>query len=939
VFLPFYHYPPGGRPLWIDVMSADVKKPAFYEQILNALGERIICVDSQTVIQWANTAACDAAGLALEDMVGRRYDDLPPVTVGIDTSRQETATHKSGDYCIVRSYPLQTADGRMGAVEIACEHYACEKEKEDIKQHLSREKFLADVSSRFTTVKSFDAALVAALEDLGMVTESDRAYTFTFRNNLHAMDNTHEWCAENVSAAKDMLQNLSTADFPWWMEQLTQGKAIHIPDVDTMPAAAENERRILKSQDIRSLIALPFFMYGTLGGFIGLDNVKRSAAWKPLDRNILRAAADIIGHAWESKQSWDALMQSEREYRALFDNSRSATVVIENDMLISLANAEFERLTGFSREEIEGKRTISSFADSEWARQLEAYHRLRRHKPSEAPKSYAFKLVDRTGNIKEVLTTVAMIPGTRRSVASMADTSPLKKTQHELEERRSYLEKVLNAVPDAIVTLDGNHCVVEWNPGAEKMFGYTQEEAAGKNLDDLVAKGNKYEEARGYTKRVLAGEELPPVETVRYRKDGTPVHVIASGSPIIIDNQLAGIVARYTDITDRKKAEEERRAFQNRLGQIQKMEAIGTLAGGIAHDFNNLLMGIQGRISLMIMDADTGHPFHEHLKQIQTIVKSGADLTKQLLGFARGGKYEVRATNVNEVLQKSARMFGRTKKEIRIHTKYEKDLWMVMADSGQLDQVLLNLFVNAWQAMPGGGDLYLSTRNVSVSAEDAAGFQVPPGDYVALAVTDTGVGMDEETQQRIFEPFFTTKDMGRGTGLGLASVYGIVKNHDGFVDVTSSPGEGTTFTLYLPGIKEPKQGGSSLVEQNLIVRGEGTILLVDDEEIIRDVGKEILEALGYSVITAPSGSEAISLYQKKGHDIDLVILDMIMPEMSGSVVLDALKNHDPSVSVLLSSGYNMMEDMDSMIDKGYKGFIQKPFTIEQLSQSVAKALS
>ena len=920
-------------------MSADAKKLALYEQILNALGERIIYTNSQGVIQWTNKAACDAIDLTPEDMIGRRYDELPSMTGDIGIPQQKTKFDETSDSFIVRSYPLQSEDGKTGTVEITCEHYACQKEKEEIKQLLSREKFIADISSQFAAAKSFNTALVTALEGLGTVTESDRVYTFTFRNNLHTMDNTHEWCAENVQPAIDMLQDLSTADFPWWMERLIQGKTIHIPDVDMMPDAAKNEQRILQSQGIRSLIVLPIFMYGKLSGFIGLDNVKRSAAWTPFDRNILRAAADIISHAWESKQSWDALMQSEREYRALFDNSRSATVIIEDDMRISLANAEFERLTGCSREEIEGKRTISSFADSENARRLETYHRLRRDKPSEAPKSYAFTLIDRNGTVKEVLTTVAIIPGTRRSIASMADTSPLKKTQHELEERRFYLEKVLASVPDAIITLDGKHRVVEWNPGAEKMFGYTQKETTGKNLDDFVAKDSAYEEARGYTERVLAGEEIPPFETIRYHKDGTSVHVIVSGSPIIIDDQLVGIVARYTDITDRKKAEEERRAFENRLGHIQKMEAIGTLAGGIAHDFNNLLMGIQGRVSLMIMDTYAGHPFHEHLKQIQTIVKSGADLTKQLLGFARGGKYDVAATNINEVLQKSARMFGRTKKEICIHTKYEKDLWMITADRGQLDQVLLNLFVNAWQAMPGGGNLHLSTRNVSVSDEEAAGFQVPPGDYVALTVTDTGIGMDEETRQRIFEPFFTTKDMGRGTGLGLASVYGIVKNHDGFIDVTSSPGEGTTFTLYFPSIQQPKEGGNSLEERNQIMRGEGTILLIDDEAIIRDVGKEILEALGYTVITAASGSEAITLYESGGNDIDLVILDMIMPEMSGGAVLDSLKKYDPTVSVLLSSGYNVTADMENMIDKDCKGFIQKPFTIEQLSQSVAKALS
>jgi signal transduction histidine kinase len=225
------------------------------------------------------------------------------------------------------------------------------------------------------------------------------------------------------------------------------------------------------------------------------------------------------------------------------------------------------------------------------------------------------------------------------------------------------------------------------------------------------------------------------------------------------------------------------------------MESLGTLAGGIAHDFNNLLMGIQGRTSLMVMDKDYSHPDFEHLKGIEDYVKSAADLTRQLLGFARGGKYEVKPTDINEMIKKSSSMFGRTKKEIKIHEKYQKDVWTVEVDQGQIEQVLMNLYVNAWQAMPGGGELYIETENVTLNEDYVKPYQVEQGNYVKISITDTGVGMDEATRQRIFEPFFTTKEMGRGTGLGLASVYGIIKNHGGFINVYSEKGEGTTFNI------------------------------------------------------------------------------------------------------------------------------------------------
>ncbi|GAG21264.1 unnamed protein product, partial [marine sediment metagenome] len=242
----------------------------------------------------------------------------------------------------------------------------------------------------------------------------------------------------------------------------------------------------------------------------------------------------------------------------------------------------------------------------------------------------------------------------------------------------------------------------------------------------------------------------------------------------------------------------EKKRLEAQFQAAQRMEAIGTLAGGLAHDFNNILMGIQGNTSLILLHKTSTHPDYERLKGIEEGVKSGAELTRQLLGFARGGKYEVRPTNLNELIENQNHMFGRTKKEITIRGKYEDKPWTVEVDQGQIEQVLLNLYVNAWQAMPGGGDLYIETENVTLDEDYAKPFNMEPGRYVKISVTDSGVGMDEATQQRIFEPFFTTKEMGRGTGLGLASVYGIIRNHGGIISVYSEKGKGTTFEIYLP---------------------------------------------------------------------------------------------------------------------------------------------
>jgi signal transduction histidine kinase/FixJ family two-component response regulator len=392
-----------------------------------------------------------------------------------------------------------------------------------------------------------------------------------------------------------------------------------------------------------------------------------------------------------------------------------------------------------------------------------------------------------------------------------------------------------------------------------------------------------------------------------------------------------------TEIEERKTAEAKKAELENQLLQAQKMEAIGTLAGGIAHDFNNLLMGLEGYISLILLDTNPNHPHYEMLKSMQQYILTGAELTKQLLGFARRGKYQVKSTNINEILYKSSQMFARTKKEISIFTKLSPDVWTVEVDQGQIEQVLLNLYVNAWQAMPGGGSLYLETKNITLNEGETQPFYVKPGEYVQISLTDTGVGMDERTKERIFEPFFTTKKMGRGTGLGLASAYGIIKSHGGFITVESIKGQGTTFIIHLPALKK-KVEEEKMAPVEKILKGHETILMVDDEEMIVRPGVEVLKRLGYKVLSAQSGQEALEIFERHKEAIDLIILDMVMPGMSGSETYDLLKKIHPDVKVLLSSGYSISGEATEILNRGCKGFIQKPFTISDISWKIREIL-
>jgi len=518
------------------------------------------------------------------------------------------------------------------------------------------------------------------------------------------------------------------------------------------------------------------------------------------------------------------------------------------------------------------------------------------------------------------------------------DITERKKAEKNIRESEQKYRKILEEIEEGYFELDLGGNYTFFNDAMCKILGYSANELRSKNYRDYTSPKTARKIFRIFSKIYKTGR---PARVLNYEvitKDGTQKILYLSASLMRdADHKPTGFRGVVQDVTDQLIGEKQRQQLAGQMLQAQKMEAIGTLAGGIAHDFNNLLMGFQGNISLMLMDIDPKHPHYDFLVNMENYVKRGSELTRQILGFARGGKYEVKPTDLNELLEKSSEMFSRTKREIPIHKKFQKNLWPVEVDQGQIEQVLLNLFVNAWQAMPQGGKLLLETENLVLAEGDhAKPYALKQGKYIRISVTDTGIGMDPATLERIFEPFFTTKEVGRGSGLGLASAYGIIKNHNGIIDVSSEVGQGTTFKIYLPvSDKEVLQEDCG---NGRTYKGRETLLLVDDEKMIADVGKGMLEKLGYRVLLADSGIRALELYEAQRDSIDLIILDMIMPDMGGSETFDQLKAMDPSIRVLLCSGYSLNGQASQIMKRGCNGFIQKPFNLEKISQKIREIL-
>lgn len=497
-----------------------------------------------------------------------------------------------------------------------------------------------------------------------------------------------------------------------------------------------------------------------------------------------------------------------------------------------------------------------------------------------------------------------------------------------LRESEQQYRGVVESAASLILRLDQWGQIVFSNKFALRILGEEASEIVGAKLADVILGSDDDDVSRKSFSKTIESELISA--------DGRRHWVAWTIKPIIGQrDDVIGVLCIGNDLTELRQSELERRELEKQLIFAQKLEALGTLAGGVAHDFNNLLMGIQGCTSILADELGEQEHQRELVTEVDEYVRRASELTSQLLAFGRGGRYEVNPIDMNEVVNKTIAMFSRMKKEISVELELGEGLWSVEADSRQLEQVVLNLCINAAQAMPGGGLLQVVTANIEADARPHRDFTIPAGRYVRLSVLDAGVGMDEETQRRIFEPFFSTKELGRGTGLGLASVYGIVKNHGGYILVESELERGSTFHIELPASELPAVN-APVVERHTL-QGSGTILLVDDEPMILRAGERLLKKLGYSVLSARSGAEAVTLFEER-NDVDVVLLDMIMPGMSGVETFRKLRDLDPDVKVLLSSGYSAESQARELFESGCEAFIQKPYDVAALSSKLREVM-
>ncbi len=635
-----------------------------------------------------------------------------------------------------------------------------------------------------------------------------------------------------------------------------------------------------------------------------------------------------------------ALKESEKKFRTLFEISPYSIFISDLNGYIVNCNQQFVKMqaTKYGTEEQKGRKISEFFSGEEFTHM---YANIKKTIEEGTLQSAEYSMLREDGTSFPVEAASSLITDDNGRPAAILvyakDITERKKAIKLIKESENLNSSLLHNSPNPVIGINPDTSIKYVNFAFERLTGYSFSELDGRKAPFPWWPEGKHEIIM--EDLILAFQEgATSLEKCFVSKNGEKFWVEINSVPVNTYENRFYYLSNWTDITIRKKAEEEKKLLEKQLFESQKMESIGRLAGGVAHDFNNILLIVLGYADIL------RHKYSDITKiegkaadRIYRNSIRASALVSQLLGFSRRGKYNPEPLSINKVIRDSVNVSEKIfEMKIDVTYNFEKDIQLCEADKNQMDQVLTNLIINAKDAMPYGGKLVFKTENVCLEKEAVNSIpHLKPGKYVKSSVADTGVGIPEEIKDKIFEPFFTTKGVGEGTGLGLATVYGILRNHQGHIEVNSKTGIGTTFTFYLP------VTGSDAVDLNevtAITKGDKTILVVDDEKDLREILLEQLESFGYKVLLACNGMDAVTIFEKRRNEIDLVLLDMIMPEMDGKETYFALRKIKPDVKALLFSGYSQDERTTEILNDGAVGFVQKPIEPIMLSRVISEAL-
>ncbi len=718
-------------------------------------------------------------------------------------------------------------------------------------------------------------------------------------------------------------------DVPRYRDALQGGLAIDAPLAARDARTADFAAKYLKRLSIRAMLDVPVRVEGKLVGVVCFEDTQPRERWHEEEIGFASAVAELMGQVVASarrRQMELALHEADEKYRVLVEHSLDGIYIYRGRQFLYV-NEKTAELTGYTREELYAMDPFSLIHPDDRPR-VEEYGR-RRQQGLPAVSSYQARVVRKDGDVRycEFAVSAIELGGKRAVQGTVRDVTERVRAEEELRQSRARFEAIFQNAGDGIYLVSvgkgGTYRYEMANPKVVELLG---EDPTGRTPEELFPPEIANRVRWLFDEIVRTGEPLETEEGYEFKTGHRTVDVART--------PLKDASGRVTHIVGMVHDETEKRLLERQLLQAQKMEAIGRLAGGVAHDFNNLLTAIRGYAQLVLMDLAEDDVRRNDIEEIVRTADRAANLTRQLLALSRKQVSQVEVLDLNEVVRDSENLFARLLGEdVQLQLELTPGLWAVEVDRGQLEQVLLNLVVNAREAMPGGGSIIIRTGNRRLqTGRCTAEISIPAGDYVELTVEDTGHGLPDGVRDEIFEPFYTTKEM--GTGLGLATVYTIVRRHGGLIDVESEEGVGTTFRIFLPRVGRERPQPVSKRKEVTMGRGNATVLLVEDEEVVRGFATRVLERQGYTVLLASDGQEALGVLEDHRGEIDVVVTDVVMPQLGGQALLEAAQAVRPGIRFVLMSGYTDSQIDPATLERTDVVFLQKPFEPPQLLEAI-----
>lgn len=931
-----------------------------FRALFETMAEGVVIINENGKIMSANQSAKKIMGLSNKKLINKTpfdscwkaihedgtdfQSESHPVMLALKTGKEiknavmgvYNPIHKKHKWIRINAVPqILNGEGKPNRVYATFSDMSDLKDKENILIHrIEIEKLISEISSRFIShdIENINSIINQSLKSIGEFGNIDRSYVFLLNEDSTKGDNTYEWCASGIEPQIENLKDLSVDSFPWWMKKLNNYETIHIPRVSDLPAEAKAEKEILQLQSIQSLLVVPLIYGNSLLGFLGLDSVKEEKKWLSEDIELLKIIANIFASALESCRKEEKLLKSEEQFRQMATNIHEVFWMADADMTkILYVSPAFERIWGRTCQNLYDNPKL--WMDAVHPEDIQrVYTAFIRNRASGEEFNEEYRIVRPDGSICWVWNRGVIVRDKNGCVCSITGVASDITERKQAEEERIRLATTIEQVYECIVITDSNGTIQFVNPAFEKITGYSREEAIGKN--PRIVKSGKQDE--DFYKRlwntILSGYTWKG-HFINRKKDGTLYNEEATISPILDSNgNITNFIAVKRDVTNEI-------IMEQRLRETQKMEAIGTLAGGIAHDFNNILSAIMGYTELSMDQVSENSQLHSDLKRIYIASNRARDLVNQILTLSRQREQERKPIKIKPIIKETLKLLRASlPSNIEIRQHIDPESGTILADPTQIHQVVMNLCTNAGHAMrEDGGILEVSLTNIVLDSDFIIQHPtITPGPYLKLMVSDTGHGIDKDVLERIFEPYFTTKEKSGGTGLGLAVVHRIITSYGGAIKAYSEPGKGSTFKVYLPVIEE--EPDAEVEKTKSIAIGNEHILFIDDETDIKEVGKRILESLGYKVVTQTSSTEALELFQKDPNQFDLVITDMTMPSMTGDELAKELLHVRPDIPIIICTGYSEKITEEKALCLGIRAYLGKPLIKSEIAETVRRVL-